>query len=226
MPEKSPELGIKGGNSFVAINTPEFLALLLVKGSERQAAYRELVEGMQGPLLSYSRKFVSSPEEAQEIVQEVYLGVFKGLAGFSGQSKLTTWIYGLAHYKICDRLSDKFRKFEELEDGQRDLHEKKSIDWDLAEMLKATPWDLPPDKFLLHSAVKTLIADAVTRLSAPAMEIYHLRDIQGLSGEEVAEALGLSPVTVRVRLHRARNQIVTWVREQMKSKGPIQEVNI
>ena len=206
--------------SFEAVNSPQFLEQLLAKGSAKQLAFRTLVEGMHGPLLSYIRKFVASVDEAQEIVQEVYLGVFKGLAGFEGKSKLTTWIYGLAHHKICDRLSDRFRQFEEWEDG----HGEAPSPFENTDLYKATPWDLTPDKVLLQSAVKTLIAKAVATLPAPAMEVYHLRDIEGLSGEEVAEALGLTPAAVRVRLHRARNHIVECVRCEMKL-GPSSEAS-
>lgn len=213
MDSKKQKPGKASANRFEEANAREFLARLRADGSERQKAFRRLVELTHDPLMFYVRKFLGSPEEAQEVLQEVYLGVHKGLARFEGKSKLTTWIYGMAHNKVCDRLSDKFRRHEEYLDGMQSMDQAGTI---AADLVRSTEWELSPDAAYLQKDLRDRIAAAVDRLPAQAREIYHLRDIEGLSGEEVAEILGISLTAVRVRLHRARNLIVQMVREMEK----------
>lgn len=202
---------------FAAINGPEFLERLRSSGPESQAAFRKLVEATHGPLTSYMRRFLSPVEDAQEALQDVYLGVYKGLHRFEGKSKLSTWIFSLAHNKICDRLSDRYRRFESLlEDGAHEAPPEITP----VELLKATPWDLRPDQVALQSAVKKLIARAVASLPAKALEVYHLRDVENLPGDEVSRILGVPESTLRVRLHRTRNLIVQMVKAMLNGEAP------
>ncbi len=202
---------------FDEVNQASFLELLLDNGRPRRQAFRRLVEVTHGPLMNYIRKFISSQDEAQEILQEVYLGVHKSLPRFQGKSKLTTWIYGLAHNKVCDRLGDKHRKMVTLNESHPLPETVPSLDF--ADWGNSTPWELPPDKVVFKSALRTLIARSVAILPPAAFEVYFLRDVEGLSGEEVAEVLGITPGAVRVRLHRARLTIVDRVRNLMHG-GP------
>ncbi len=201
---------------FDEVNQASFLESLRETGSVRQQAFKRLVEVTHGPLMNYIRKFISSHDEGQEVLQEVYLGVHKSLPRFEGKSKLTTWIYGLAHNKVCDRLGDKHRRMLELDESHPAPETPGSLD--LADWDKSTPWELPPDKVVFQSALRTLIARSVALLPPSAFEIYFLRDIEGLSGEDVAEILGISPVAVRVRLHRSRQAIVDKVRDLMHGR--------
>ncbi len=197
-------------NRFEELNAPSFLVALLQSGTGQQRAFRRLVELSHGPLLYYVRKFISSMEEAQEVLQEIYLAVHKSLPRFEGKSKLTTWIYGMAHNKICDKLSDRYRQHEEYLDGLQPMSESEIVAGDL---VRSSEWDLSPDQVLIQNDLREKIKDAVESLPPQAKEIYHLRDVEGLSGEDVAQILGLSLAAVRVRLHRARNLIVEMVQK-------------
>ncbi len=199
---------------FDEVNCESFLVSLRSEGNSRQKAFRRLVEVTHGPLMNYIRKFISSRDEGQEVLQEVYLGVHKSLGRFEGKSKLTTWIYGLAHNKICDRLGDKHRKMVALDDSHPEPETPPTLEF--AEWSDSTPWDMSPDQVVLQSALRTLIARSVSVLPPAAFEVYFLRDVEGLSGEEVAEILGIAPGAVRVRLHRARQTLVEKVRGLMQ----------
>jgi RNA polymerase sigma-70 factor (ECF subfamily) len=199
-------------DSFEAINSPEFLALLMSPGAEGQKAFSRLVRVSHDRFLGFIRRQLASQDECQEVLQEVYLAVHKGLAGFAGRSKLSTWMYSLAHHKICDRIGNKDRRHGELtEERASALSTEGAADgWD-----RISPWDAPSDKVSERNRAASLIAQAVETLPDQARQVYHLRDVEGFSGEEVAKLVGITEAIVRVQLHRARRQIVDWVQQRM-----------
>jgi RNA polymerase sigma-70 factor, ECF subfamily len=206
---------------FEAINDPAFLERLREPGAAGQRAFGQLVRATHGKFLGFIRRQLSSPDECQEVLQETYLAVHKGLAGFKGDSKLTTWMFSLAHHKICDRFGDRNRAHQELTEGRADSLSTEGADDRLA---GATAWDAAPDRLSARNAVEALIGKAVEALPEQARQVYHLRDVEGLSGEEAAEVAGMTPENVRVQLHRARRKIVEWVQGKMTgaAAGPKQ----
>lgn len=208
--------GMKQSHSipdFEEINSPEFLEMLLAPGASGQRAFARMVQGTHEKFLGFIRRQLPSPDECLEVLQEVYLAVHKGLPGFEGKSKLTTWIFSLAHHKICDRIGDRnrgHRKLTESREAALSTEDAGTERWD-----GITAWDAPPDRLSARNAVEGLIGKAVEALPEAARQVYQLRDVEGLSGDEAAEVLGITPDNVRVQLHRARKQIVEWVREKM-----------
>lgn len=201
---------------FEAINGPEFLERLREPGAAGQKAFGQLVRATHEKFLGFIRRQLSSPDECQEVLQETYLAVHKGLAGFQGDSKLTTWMFSLAHHKICDRFGDRNRSHQELTESRADSLSTEGADDRLS---GATAWDAPPDRLSARNAVETLIGKAIEALPVQARQVYHLRDVEGLSGEEAAAVAGMTPENVRVQLHRARRKIVEWVQEKMSGAG-------
>jgi len=197
---------------FEAINAREFLGRLREPGAAGQKAFGELVRATHGNFLGFIRRQLTSPEECQEVLQETYLAVHKGLAGFKGDSKLTTWMFSLAHHKICDRIGDRQRSHLELTESRAAALSTERGDDALA---GATAWDAPPDRLSARNAVEALIGKAIEALPDQARRIYHLRDVEGLTGEDTAAVTGMTPENVRVQLHRARRKIVEWVQEKM-----------
>ena len=208
--------GEEGSDPFAEVNAPEFLARLVKGGAESQKAFGQLVRVTHDRFLAFVRRSLSSSDECQEVVQEMYLAVHKGLSKFEGKSKLTTWMYSLAHYKICDKLAEKDRAHQELTES----NEAVLITGDYSDSFDpVTPWDASADHVLARSSVESLIVEAVKALPPLAREIYQLRDVDGLSGEDAAAVLEMPPVNVRVQLHRARTFIVRYVQEKMKDKS-------
>jgi len=197
---------------FEAINAPGFLGRLREPGAAGQKAFGELVRATHAKFLGFIRRQLASPEECQEVLQETYLAVHKGLAGFKGDSKLTTWMFSLTHHKICDRIGDRQRSHVELTEIRAAALSTESSDDALA---GATAWDAAPDRLSARNAVEALIGKAIEALPDQARQVYQLRDVEGLSGEEAAAVAGMTPENVRVQLHRARRRIVEWVQEKM-----------
>ncbi len=204
--------------TFEEVNAPEFLEKLLAKDTAGQRAFTALVRATHAAFLGFIQRQLSSQEECRDVLQDVYLAVHKGLPGFAGKSKLTTWMYSLAHYKICDRFSDRDRKHVELTEAQAESLSTETVAVNRSDPVSA--WDAPPDRVLARNAVEALVGKAIEALPEKALQVYQLRDIEGRSGAEAAEILGITPENVRVHLHRARRQIVDWVQEKMaKARG-------
>ncbi len=201
---------------FEAVNSPEFLGRLREPGPGGQRAFGLLVRATHDKFLGFIRRQLASTDECLEVLQETYLAVHKGLAGFKGESKLTTWMFSLAHHKICDRIGNRDRAHAELTESRAEALSTESGDDRLA---GSTAWDAPPDRLSARNAVEALIGKAIGALPEQDRRVFRLRDVEGLSGEETAEATGMTAENVRVRLHRARRKIVEWVQEKMAGAG-------
>lgn len=181
------------------INSPAFLKALRNGPPAAERAFRDLALHMRFPLVRFIGRWLRDPEAIEDVMQETFLAVHRSLPRFEGKSRLTTWVYSLAHHKVMDRLSEKYKPGYGAEQPVEHGWDVEALD----------PW---PDE----SAHRTLLIKQV-RAAAQGIpplyrEAWHLRDVEGMSGEEAAEALGITPTLVRVRLHRARNLIVASLR--------------
>jgi RNA polymerase sigma-70 factor (ECF subfamily) len=185
------------------INSPAFLKALLGGAPAAARAFRRLVEVTHPELTRYIGRYFRDPELVQDVLQETYLAMHRALPGFEGKSKLTTWIYSLAHYKVCDRLAEKYRPGypRTVLDGQG---------WE--------PESSDPlaDEVLHRARLVAWIRETAQDIPELYRDAYRLRDLDGLSGEEAAQILGISTTLIRVRLHRARCMIV----ERLQKRFP------
>ena len=185
------------------INSPVFLKALLSGPPAASKAFRKLVEGTHTQLSRFIGRWFRDPDLVQDVLQETYLAAHRALPRFEGKAKLTTWLYSVAHHKVCDRLSEKYR----FGYAQTDL-ETQGWEPECA--------DPTADEVLHRTRLVAWIRDAAEDIPDLYREAYRLRDLEGLSGEEAAEALGISTTLIRVRLHRARCMIV----ERLKKRFP------
>ncbi len=185
------------------INSPVFLKALLGGAPAAAKAFRKLVEITHPHLTRYIGRWFRDPEQVQDVLQETFLAVHRALPRFEGKSKLTTWMYSLAHHKVCDRLAEKYRPGY----AQTDLE---SQGWE-----PESP-DPMVDEILHQARLVGWIREAAADIPELYREAYRLRDLDGLSGEEAAKVLGISTTLIRVRLHRARCMIV----ERLQKRFP------
>ncbi len=185
------------------VNSHELLKDLLGWGPEAERAFRKLVETTHPHLTRYIGRYFRDPDQVQDVLQETYLAIHRALPRFEGKSKLTTWMYSLAYHKVCDRLSEKYRSGYPVGDGD-------GQGWELESA------DPLPDEVLHQARLVEWIRESAEDIPVLYREAYRLRDVEGLTGEEAAEVLGISTTLIRVRLHRARCLIV----ERLQKRHP------
>ncbi|MBI3988174.1 MAG: sigma-70 family RNA polymerase sigma factor [candidate division NC10 bacterium] len=154
-----------------------------------QEAFKGFVLKYQHQIFSVAFRMLRDQAEAEDVAQEVFLKAFSALGGFRGESKLSTWLYRITSRLCLNRL--KARK----KDAARLLQDDPVL-------MENSP--TPPDRALEERELRALLERELQGLSEEQRIVLVLRDIQGLSYEEIAFVLGIELGTVRSRLHRAR----------------------
>ncbi len=190
----------------------ELLARLRA-GDER--AFETLVERHYSTMLAVARMYVKTRAVADEVVQDAWIGVLKGLDRFEGRSSLRTWIMRIVVNTAMTRGAREARSvpFSSLapegEEAAVDAERFRDADGAFPGHWKAYPgdWHSLPEEALLGRETLELIKSTIGELPAAQRTVITLRDIQGCSAEEVCEALEVSDANQRVLLHRARSRV-------------------
>jgi RNA polymerase sigma-70 factor (ECF subfamily) len=171
-------------------------------GDER--AFEELVASHQRTMLSVARTYVSSRAVAEEVVQEAWLGVIRGLDRFEGRSSLTTWILRIVANIARTRGVREARvtPFEPSVDPERFRGP--------GDQYPGGWWTFPrdwPEDVLAERETLAAVLGAIEALPAAQRSVIAMRDVQGCSPEEVCQVLEISDGNQRVLLHRARSHV-------------------
>ena len=182
-----------------------------------EAAFAELIERYHTSLVRLAMSFVSSRAVAEEVAQEAWVGVLKGIDRFEGRSSLRTWIYRILTNTAKTRAQREARSIPFASLGG-DGEDGPAVDPDRflpaddahgAGHWASFPrrWDDMPEARLLGSETQDVIRQAIERLPLSQGEVIRLRDVEGFSSAEVCELLSLSEANQRVLLHRARSKV-------------------
>jgi len=139
--------------------------------------------------------------EAEEAVQSAYVSAFASLDTFEGRSSLSTWLTRIVVNEALGRLRAQKRRRNQLEGAGVAVLE------DYREAFMRGSEARPPDVALAREQMRRLLEQAVAMLPETFRTVFVLREVEGLSGEETAEALDLPVATVKTRLHRARRKL-------------------
>lgn len=178
----------------------------LQQGDER--AFELVFRRYGARMLATARRLLRNDEDARDVVQEAMLAAFKAAPRFEGGSLIGTWLHRIVVNAALMRLRSRRRKPEaSIEDLLPSF---------LADGHRAVPAndELPADEALVHAEQLALLRACVDDLPESYREVYVLRDIEELTSEEVALAMGLTPNAVKIRLHRARQAVMTLVRRR------------
>jgi RNA polymerase sigma-70 factor (ECF subfamily) len=206
--------------------TDRELVARLLAGDE--AAFESLVTALEGTLVRLARLFVQDTGAAQDVVQETWLAVLRGLARFEGRASLKTWICRILVNRARSRASrdSRWRPLPDLDGGGG---EASAPVVDPARFGPRGGWRLPPETWDVHTPEALLLrAEAVAALERaleglpPAQRaVVTLRDIEGFSAEEVCNILELSESNQRVLLHRGRARLRNALEEALgKARKP------
>jgi RNA polymerase sigma-70 factor (ECF subfamily) len=172
-------------------------------------AFRELVARHDGALRRFARTFVRTPSAADEVVQETWLGVIRGLDDFEGRSSLRTWIFRILINRARTRGARDARSvpFSALETDDAPAVEPAAFGHD-GHWRSAPPrLETDPETSLLSAELREHLLRAIDGLVPAQRAVITLRDLVGVSSEEVCELLELSEGNQRVLLHRARSRV-------------------
>jgi RNA polymerase sigma-70 factor (ECF subfamily) len=188
----------------------------LRKGDE--SAFVALVDRYQSALVRLATVYVHDRAIAEEVVQETWMAVLRGLDRFEGRASLKTWLFRILVNRAHTRAGREGRvvSFSSLEGADVDRFEPaveperfRAPDdprWPGHWLVAPSADDLPEERLLADELVERVRA-AVAKLPANQRQVVTLRDIDGWTGEEVCQLLELSEANQRVLLHRGRSRV-------------------
>lgn len=172
-------------------------------------AFEVVVERYGGRMLAVARRLLREEEDARDAVQDALISAFRGLARFEGDAQLGTWLHRIVVNAALMRLRRRKRRPELPID---DLLPRFDAEGHHLVRPERAPF---PDEQTGRKELLRLVRAAVEQLPDGYREVYLLRDVDELSTEETASALGITPNAVKIRLHRARQALVTLVRSRL-----------
>ncbi|MBI5353932.1 MAG: sigma-70 family RNA polymerase sigma factor [Chloroflexi bacterium] len=183
---------------------PEISLEALVAGD--RAEFARLVDAYSDPIYRLGLRMLGTPQDAEDVLQNTFLNAMIHLPKFEGRSSLLTWLYRIASNEALMLIRKK-----KPEINLEDVSPSES-DEDL-KPLQFTDWSALPEDELLSGEGKQTLDRAIHTLPESLRIVFLLRDVEGLSIKETAEALNLTEVNVKTRLLRAR----LFLREQLSS---------
>ena len=193
----------------------------LREGDER--AFEEVVESLFPAMMAVARGYVRSRAVADEVVQDAWLGVLRGLDRFEGRSSLRTWVLqivaNIARTRaVREARSVPFSSFElEGEESVIEPERFRGPDDPFPGHWKSYPtdWGTLPEQQLLARETLEIVQRAIDELPAMQRIVITLRDVTGCSAEEVCDVLGIGDGNQRVLLHRARARVRAQLERQI-----------
>jgi RNA polymerase sigma-70 factor (ECF subfamily) len=178
-------------------------------------AFEELVRRHQRRVYNLALRFLRSPDEAQEMTQEIFVKLYRSLKGFRGEAKFSTWLYLVAVNHCKNRLKFLNRRHYFTSDPL-DPPDDPDERGPRQQFAAADP---DPEQQMMSADTQRAVRRAIDELSDDHRLAIVLRDLQGLSYEEVAEATGETVGTVKSRIHRARLELARKLRPFVETEG-------
>lgn len=185
-------------------NLSETELIELAKSGDRKALSL-LVRMHEKTVFNFAFKICRDRDRAENTMQETFMSLVKSIGQFSGNSKLSTWLYTVVsnHCLMMARSNRKYSETSSYDDDEVYIDEKSVVDWDVS-----------PEKITENNELKRILDEAIQKLDPEYRIVFTLRDIEGLSTEETGKITGLSVPAVKSRLHRAR----AFLRRELNGK--------
>jgi RNA polymerase sigma-70 factor, ECF subfamily len=205
---------------------PEESALVTRLREGDEEAFGVLVSRYYGSLLRFAMSFVSERAAAEEVVQETWLGVIRGLSSFEGRSSLKTWIFRILANRAKTRGKREARSisFSSLKDPQSDSDYEPAVDpsrFDARGMWTEPPYPwarAAPEELLLRQEMMDLIQRAIAELPPSQRAVVTLHDVEGVDANEICNILEIGETNQRVLLHRGRSRLRRALEQHLSKK--------
>jgi RNA polymerase sigma-70 factor (ECF subfamily) len=185
----------------------------ICEGDEQ--AFLALVARHQAMLLRVARSFVPSSAVAEEVVQDTWIGVLRGLPRFAGRSTFRTWLLSIVVNRARSTGAAEGRTVP-IGDAAEPVVDAARFDSSGAWAEPPRHWSDEVEDRVLAESLSERIAVAIEELPQRQREVVMLRDVDGLTSEEVCRALGISEGNQRVLLHRGRSRLRSALEIEME----------
>jgi RNA polymerase sigma-70 factor, ECF subfamily len=193
-----------------------------------ETAFMQLIDEYGATLLRVARIYVPTAAVAEEVVQETWIGVLKGIDRFEGRSSLKTWVFRILA-NIAKTRGERERRSIPFSSAVAAARDEPSVDPDRflppgdenarRWALGPSPWE-GPEESLLAAETRDVILEAIDKLPPAQREVITLRDVDGWSSEDVRNALEISQTNQRVLLHRARSKVRGAIEQYLNAMEP------
>lgn len=189
--------------SAIAVRAEEASIVAELKSGSEEA-YNWLIAHYHQPIYSLVYRIVNNPADAADTTQEVFLKVFRGMKRFNGESSLKTWLYRIAIHEASNHRRWWFRH-KSKESPMEAKEDSSGNSFGLCDTL--VDQGESPLELLAHEEIRARVEGELRQVPEPYRTTVLLRDIEGLSYEEIAEVLQVSLGTVKSRLIRGREAL-------------------
>jgi RNA polymerase sigma-70 factor (ECF subfamily) len=167
------------------------------------AAFRRLVERHQRRAFAIALALVRDENDARELVQDAFLRVFKGLHSFQGGSSFFTWLYRIITNLSIDLIRKPGRQTSDLDDARLDVEESPEVEQPFLSRVEGAD----PIELVRRREIGSRLQTALDALPSYHRAVIVMREVEGLSYEEMAQAMGVSKGTIMSRLFHARQKL-------------------
>jgi RNA polymerase sigma-70 factor (ECF subfamily) len=166
-----------------------------------EAVFDEIVSRYADRIYGFALRITRNTSDAEEVFQEVFLTLTKKLDTFRGESKFSSWLY-----RVTANASYMYLRSQKKHESNISLENYYPYDekGTLMGRIMDKDWSSRPDIIIFSKEALKIIDDSINELPESYRAVFHLRDIEGLSNEEVANILEITIPTVKSRLHRGR----------------------
>jgi RNA polymerase sigma-70 factor, ECF subfamily len=182
----------------------EISAQALIAGD--RAEFARLVDAYSSPIYRLGLRMLGTPQDAEDVLQNTFLSALTHLSTFEGRSSLSTWLYRIAANEALMLIRKKKPEIN-LDDSQAGENDEGLLPTQFID------WSALPEDELLSGESKKALDSAIETLPESMRIVFLLRDVEGLSIKETADALNLTETNVKTRLLRAR----MFLREQLST---------
>ncbi|MCE1252702.1 MAG: sigma-70 family RNA polymerase sigma factor [Anaerolineae bacterium] len=160
-------------------------------------AFAQLVDATSGKIYHMVFQMLGNAQDAEDVLQETYVKAFRSLADFEGRSSLKTWLYRIA-------VNEALMLMRRRNPRVVSMDETPATDDNEVDTMEIVDWCCLPEGELLSEEARRFLERVVQQLPENLRVVFIMRDLEGLSVAETAEALGISEGNVKTRLLRAR----------------------